>query len=1000
MAELESLNFVTPENYKMNRHATFTASLAFVIVFLFTAGKSFGQQQSGSLMIHLKDQLGGYIVGASVKVADAHNTETLPTVKAEGSYLFVGLAPGKYTLRVVAAGFKDYEKVDIDITASHRTVNDVTLQVSIDKQTVTVTKDSPINTRADENASALVLHGSDLDALPDDPDDLAAALIGLAGPSGGMGGAQFLVDGFSSGRMPPKQSISEIRVNQNPFSAEFDRLGFGRIEIYTRPGGDKYQGEGFFNFNDEALNSRNPFAPTRAPYAWRLFGANLGGPLRRNKSSFFVDFERREVQDNGLINAVILDPSLNIVPFRKSIVTPQQRMTLSPRLDFQLNPLNTLMARYSFTSFKQQNIGVGQFALESQAIDNNNIEHTIQVSESAVLSPALIDETRFQYVYRRRRLAGNSPGPTISVLEAFTDGGTPDSAAETRENRWELQNIATLAIGRSTLRVGGRLRRVSIVDSSLANFNGTYTFGGGQAPLLDANNQLVRDSNGQIVFGPITSIERYRRTLLFQDLSAAEIRALGGGATQFLIAAGSPEAKVSQFDLGVFAQNDWRARPNFTLSAGIRYEIQNNITSIANFGPRLAFAWMPGAGPTRRPKLVIRGGAGVFYDRFNENLTLQANRFDGTKQELFVVLDPTILDLFPNVPAPSSLSSFATSQTVKRVADNLQSPYTIQFSISVERQLPYKFTLSTTFIRSHMLHVLRSRNINAPFLDTPTSGIDTNIVRPLGNDVGNIYQVESGGRFDQNQLIVSLNNRLTKKLTMFSTFVLNRARSDTNGAQSFPAYQYDLESEYGRSFLDIHHSITAGGTITAPWHIFLNPLLIYRSSAPFNITTGRDTNGDTLFTERPAFATDLTQPGIVVTRFGAFDPTPEPGQQIIPRNFGVGPGFFSINLRVSKTFRFKDKAGGIRLATQNRTVGGQESQKPNRSAFVVEKRYALTVAAQVQNFLNHPNLGPTIGNLTSPSFGQSISTAGNFGTGVSNAGAGNRRIELQLRLSF
>jgi hypothetical protein len=982
-----------------HRHAIFTASLGFIVVFLFAAGTSFGQQASGSLLIRLKDQLGGLVVGANVKVADAHNNEKFPTLKAEGTYLFAGLAPGKYTLRVAATGFKDYQKPDIEITASHRTVNDVTLEVSIDKQTVTVTKDSPINTRADENASALVLHGSDLDALPDDPEDLAAALIGLAGPAPGMGGAQFFVDGFSSGRIPPKQSISEIRINQNPFSAEFDRLGFGRIEIYTRPGSDKYQGEGYFNFNDEALNSRNPFAPTRAPYAWRLFGGNLGGPIRRNKSSFFVDFERREVQDNALINAVILDPSLSITPFRRSIVVPQQRMTLSPRLDFQLNPLNTLMARYSFTSFKQQKIGVGQFALESQAVDNNNIEHTIQVSESSVLSPALIDETRFQYVYRRRRLAGNSPGPTISVLEAFTDGGTPDSVAETRENRWELQNIATLGIGRSTLRVGGRLRRVSILDSSLANFNGTYTFGGGQAPLLDANNHLVRDSDGQIVFGPITSIERYRRTLLFQGLSPAEIRALGGGANQFLIAAGTPEAKVSRFDIGVFAQNDWRARPNFTLSAGIRYENQNNITSRTNFGPRLAFAWMPGAGPTRRPKLVIRGGAGVFYDRFSENLTLQANRFDGTKQELFVVLDPTILDLFPNVPPSSSLSSFATSQTLKRVADDLQSPYTIQFSISVERQLPYKFTLSTTFIRSRMLHVLRSRNINAPFLDTPTSSIGTNIVRPLG-DVGNIYQVESSGRFDQNQLIISVNNRLTKKLTMFSTYVLNRAKSDTNGAQSFPAYQYELENEYGRSLFDIHHSVTAGGTITAPWGIYLNPLIIYRSSAPFNITTGRDTNGDTLFTERPAFATDLTKPGVLITRFGAFDPTPGPGEQIIPRNFGVGPGFFSINLRVSKTFRFKDKAGGVRMATQNRASGGQESQRPSPSAFVVEKRYALTVAAQVQNFLNHPNLGPTIGNLTSPSFGQSISTAGNFGTGVSNAGAGNRRIELQLRLSF
>src|SRR6185295_2719707 len=182
------------------------------------------------------------------------------------------------------------------------------------------------------------------------------------------------------------------------------------------------------------------------------------------------------------------------------------RLTLSPRFDHQLNPSNTLMARYSFTSLKQENTGIGQFALESQGLDVTNTEHMIQVSHSSVLSPELIDETRFQFIHRRREVTGNNLGPTISVLDSFMSGGPVDNLATARENRWELQNVATLAIGKNTLRAGGRLRYVSIRDSTHANFNGTYTFGGGQAPLLDANNQVVRDSTGQIVFGPITSI--------------------------------------------------------------------------------------------------------------------------------------------------------------------------------------------------------------------------------------------------------------------------------------------------------------------------------------------------------------------------------------------------------------------------------------------------------------------------------------------------------------
>jgi hypothetical protein len=364
-------------------------------------------------------------------------------------------------------------------------------------------------------------------------------------------------------------------------------------------------------------------------------------------------------------------------------------------------------------------------------------------------------------------------------------------------------------------------------------------------------------------------------------------------------------------------------------------------------------------------------------------------------------LDPTVLNLFPDVPSISSLSNFTASQTLKPVARDLEAPYTIQFSISVERQLPYKFTVSTTFIRARTLHLLRSRNINAPFLETPTSGVGNIIVRPLGN-VGNIYQVESSGRFNQNQLIISLNNRLSKKLTLFATYVLNDAKSDNNGAQSFPAYQYDLQGEYGRSILDIRNSLTVGGTIIAPWDLHFNPLILYRSSAPFNITTGRDTNGDTLFTDRPSFAKDLTKPGVIFTRFGAFDPNPEPGEQVIPRNFGEGPGFFVVNLRVSKTFQFKDRSSPSRVSTPGPvSAPGQTANASNpRPSTTAGKRYSLTIGVQAQNFLNHANLGPTIGNLTSPSFGRSNTTAGNFGTGASNPGVGNRRIELQIRLSF
>ena len=230
-------------------------------------------------------------------------------------------------------------------------------------------------------------------------------------------------------------------------------------------------------------------------------------------------------------------------------------------------------------------------------------------------------------------------------------------------------------------------------------------------------------------------------------------------------------------------------------------------------------------------------------------------------------------------------------------------------------------------------------------------------------------------------------------MTLWATYVLNNTRSDTDGPDSFPANSYDLSIERGRSALDVRHSFYLGGWITGPWKLSFSPLIFVRSGAPFNITTGRDTNGDTLFTERPAFATDLARRSVVVSRFGAFDLDPIAGQTIIPRNYGRGPGFFSVNLGVSRSFSFGPEAK--KNATSSKEIGGNSNQTFGR---FFSRRYTLTFTIQVENLLNHTNLGPRIGNLSSPLFGQSYSSAGAFGFGSNPAG--NRRIELQIYLNF
>jgi Carboxypeptidase regulatory-like domain len=945
------------------------------------------QQTTGVLQGRVADQFGAVIVGATITVVDAKGTVRSVSTNSEGSYIVGDLLPGRYAIRASATGFAVYEKAAVEIAAGGRATLDIRLNVAIVEQKVAVPERAPVNTEPDNNAGAIVLRGKDLDGLPDDPDELADVLRALAGPSAGPNGVTFYVDGFTGGRLPSRNMIREIRINQNPFSAEYDRLGFGQVEIITRPGTDKFHGIVGFGFSDESLNSRNPFALNRAPYQSRSYIGSFSGPLLAKRATFFIGASRSELDDNAVINATVLDPALQITPFSRAVVTPQRATDFDARLDFQLNPKHTLSARYHYSRAGLENTGIGEFALLSRAYRTSNTEPTVRLTENAILSARAVNETRFQFIRSRRRQEGDSETPALNVLEAFFGGGSQIGRAFTAEDRWELHNYTTWSLGRHTIRAGGRLRGVHLTDSSPGNFGGTYTFAGGPAPQLDAANQVVLGADGQPVMTTITSIERYRRTLLFQQQghTPAEIRALGGGATQFAIAGGNPEVDATQVDFGGFFHDDWRIRPNFTLNLGLRYEMQNNIGDHLDLAPRVAFAWSPWAGASGPPKTVIRGGFGIFYDRFSENFTLQARRYDGTNQQQFVVSDPSILDLYPNIPSLNLLTAFALPQTIRRVAADLRTPYTLQTAVSLERQLPRNFTVSLSYLHTRTLNLLRSRNINAP---VPGSGL-----RPLG-DAGNVLVYESSGIFKQHQMIVNASQRFSTNLSLIAVYTLNWARSDTDGALSFPANSYDLRGEYGRSILDVRHRFFVGGSINVPWGISFSPLIVLRSGAPYNITIGRDVDGDTLFVERPAFAADLAKPGVVATPFGAFDPNPLPGQGIIQRNFAEGPGFFSVNLGIRKRFAI----GPLPRTSAAPTQG--DNPPANRGARA-ERPYGLTFGVQVQNLFNHTNPGVPIGNLSSPLFGKSNGSAqGGFSFGSRSPATSNRRIEAQLIFNF
>ena len=1047
--------------------------LGAVLAMLLCATVGLAQQTRGTLRGVIKDELGGTIVGATVTLTDANGVEKTATTNGEGAYVFNGLAPGKYSLRATAKGFANTDETDVDLTRGARASMDLTLKVTIEEQKVTIAAETPLSTESTANANQTVITGKDLDALPDDPDELAAALQALAGPSMGPNGGQIFVDGFSGGRLPPKESIREIRINQNPFAAENDQPS-GRIDILTRPGTDKIRGSAFFNFQDESFNSRNPFATSsskRSPYQLRQYGGNLGGPLVKKKASYFIDFERREIDDNELVKATVLDDNLNPLDLGFGVVVPRRNITFSPRFDYQINPNHTLIARYSYTHSSTANGGVSGFSLPERAYDSSSTQQNIQLTETAVLNASMINEAKFQFTRQRAESLADNSQPALNVSSSFISGGSQIGHVTNIRKNWELQDFLAWSKGTHAFKFGGRIRGVNISDANPNNFGGTYTFTGALVPTLDALNQPITN---QPIF--VDSLERYRRTLLAErmGLTPLQARALGGGASQFSIAAGEPAASVSQTDYGIYAQDDWRVRPNFTLSYGLRYEGQTNIGSVLNFAPRLAFAWSPGAANSAKPpKMVIRGGSGVFYNRFGEGNSLQAHRFNGVNQQQFVVSEIPLYNAngqyvapvppppgapvspldtfdFTQAPAVSSLNNLGR-QITWRVADDLQAPVVYLNGIQVERQLPKRFTLFAGLFLVRIQHVIRARDINAPIPGT-------NGVRPFGN-VGEIYQYESSGRFNQNQLFIGFNNRFSRALTFFSSYSLSKTTNDTDGqgGSLFPANSYDLTGEFGRAAFDVRHRFTFAGTINLPWkQVSLNPFIIISSGAPFNITTGQDTNGDRLFTERPSFApvgVDCNNPAanIVCTPFGNFNLRPAAGEALIPRNFGQGPGFASINMRISKTWNFgtihsstaaNEKAPDGETAQRGRGSrggagagggvpripgggggggggGGAGGPRgggglaalggPPSGGGAEAKRYSMVFSLNFQNVLNHVNLSAPVGNLSSPFFGQSLSLNGGFGgfggpggggAPGGGSGAGNRKVTAQVRFNF
>ncbi len=961
-------------------------------------------QAPPSLRGTVTDPSGALVPGALVQLRGP-GPEQRATTDDNGKYSFTTLRPGAYTIRVIAKGFTVSQKAGFDISSPQ--TFDVQLTIEAESQVVNVEETAgQVTTDPGSNGDALVLHAKELEALSDDPDELAQQLQAMAGPAAGPNGGQIYIDGFTGGQLPPKSSIREIRINSNPYAPEYDRAGFGRIEILTKPGTDALHGQVFFQYNNENFNSRSALFTQSSlpPYKQAFEGFNLGGPIKKNKASFGFDFERRDITENAFILATTIDNNFNPQTINVGVVTPQTRMTISPRLDYTINDKNTMVVRYQNTRVGQDDNGIGSYSLQSQAYNTTNQENTLQLTETAVLSAKLINETRFQYQHVTTTNVAADTTPQISVPGSFVSGGSPMGNSGSTQNNYELTNNTTYIAGVHSIKWGARVRESSLTNTSMNNFNGSYTFLGGSGPTLDANNQPIAGTTE-----PLTALQVYQRTLIGQQagLTDAQIRAIGGGATQFQLGAGIPTISLKQFDIGLYVNDDWRVRPNLTVSLGLRYENQTNIGDYGNFAPRVAVAWGMDAHGNQGAKTVLRAGFGIFYDRIPINSSLNAELYNGITQQSYFITNPAF---YPVIPSIGSLSK--SPQQLQELYAGIVAPRTYQANIGVDRTINKYARISAQYMANRGAFLTRSLNINAPI----------NGIFPYGDST--LRQLTEANGFSRtSQLMVSPNINY-KKFFLFGFYMYSHGKDDNEGS---PADPYNLRAEWGpSSFADVRHRAVVGTNIPLPWQISLSPFFIVSSGSPYNITTGIDSNNDGVAAERPSLASNVAASACTGTGFkyeagyGCFNLNPAPGAAI-ERNIGRGPGSETLMLRLARTWAFvnKESAQGPQgqmgmggpggggpppgMGGGPPRGGGGGGPMMMGGGGTAGKKYSLTLSVQAQNALNHTNFGAPVGNLSSPYFGESISLAGGFGPPGGGSGGSatyNRRITLQMRFTF
>jgi hypothetical protein len=845
----------------------------------------------------------------------------------------VTLPAGTYTVTVRATGFRELSRETTLDAGDHRNLD---FRLAIDVAAEVISVDPWAGSTGKQ--SSLSLTANRLEILSDDPETLRQQLIAMAGGGTGPAAPQFYVDGFSNGQVPPKSAIRAIHINSDPYSTVYDRPGFGRVEIETRAGGNQLHGMFDVGGTDSALNSDNPYTPTQPPYYQLLFRGNVSGPLGKN-TSYFLAGNTSDLQNNAIVNTVNLS---------EAVPNPQRDDDYSMRVDHRFAAANQMNGRYEIHRVNQTNAGVGLLVLPEEGYTSNALTQTLQLDDNEIFNPKIVNDARFQYIRTRTTQDPNTTLPTIIVEGSFSGGGSPTQMLHDNQDQYELQENLSIDHGDHFIRTGLRYRLFRDSNDSRAGYNGEY------------------------VFPNVASYD-------------------AGAPTQFSLTAGQSSAAVSTGDLGLYAEDNWKISRSFTLDYGLRYETQSAIPDHNDPAPRVGFAWAIGPKAAKIPILTLRGGAGLFYQRLTAADLLPSVRQNGINQLAYFVQNPTTLATlyaaYPTAPPPPS-SLTETQPTIYRIDPRLKTSHTLVSSVTAERIIGHIGNIAVNYLEADGRHAYLLLNANAPLPGTFNPSNPNSGERPFGGSQ-NIYQYTAEGTGHAQMFFTNLNLNPTRRFYLFAFYVAQRDHSDANGTSWFTSNSYNIRQDYSRDDSDIAQSFYTGASVNLPYGFTVQPFVSARSGRPFNITTGTDLNGDTIYNDRPAFATDLSRPSVVRTAYGNFDTVPTQSQTIVPYNHGHGPGLLWVDLQMSEVVHVGPRAAMNASPQPLVAAGGRPATHP-------ERPWTLSFSVEAQNLFNHVNPGLPVGVLSSPLFGRSLSVATDFSTLT----AANRTVLLHSTFTF